>query len=187
MVHFFRFSLTAMLLMIMLVGCAGQNNNQQGMDNTPNEVGTNDENRYRTTNDENNLINGNNDHLQDDGNVGDGNNGRTGMEIAEEAAERVAQLEEVRQANVLTTDNYAYVAALLEDEQQGELSEDIKDKIAQRVKEVDPDIDRVNVSTNPDFVDRIQEYADALERGEPVEGLFEQLNETIQRVFPTQE
>ncbi|WP_165820884.1 YhcN/YlaJ family sporulation lipoprotein [Pueribacillus theae] len=184
MVNVFRFCLTTMILSIVLIGCAGQNDNQQGMDNLPNNVNYNDDNGNGVGNDRN-QNNGNNGN--DDGNIGDNNGGRSRMEIADEAAERVTQLKEVRQANVLTTDNNAYVAALLEDGQKNELSEDTKNKIAQSVKAVDPDIDNVNVSTNPDFVDRVQEYADAVERGEPIEGLFDQLNESIERIFPTQE
>jgi spore cortex protein len=202
MVYAFRFCLTTLLLSIMLVGCADLDNQQQGMDNNPNDDGnrngvtnnndTDPNNPNTLGNDDNlgqdNLNNGNGGYnTQDDGTVQDDNGGRTRMEIADEAADRVTQLEEVSQANVLTTDNNAYVAAVLEDDQEGELAEDMKNKIAQKVKAVDPDIDNVNVSTNPDFVDRVREYADAVDRGEPVEGLFDQLNEGIQRLFPNAE
>lgn len=187
MVNVFRFCLTTMILSIVLIGCAGQNDDQQGMDNVPNNVNYNDDNGNGVGNNNDNRNQNNLNSGNDDGNIGDDNGGRSRMEIADEAAERVTQLKEVRQANVITTDNNAYVAALLEDGQDNKLSEDTKNKIAESVKAVDPDIDNVNVSTNPDFVDRVQEYADAVERGEPIEGLFDQLNETIERIFPTQE
>jgi spore cortex protein len=174
------------------------------MDNGPNDVGYNNGDENGVANDDDldqdnqnilgndddpgqdNLNNGNDDNItQDNENgVGDDNDGRTRMEVADQAADRVAQLNEVRQANVLTTDNNAYIAAVLEDGQEGELSEQMKGKITQRVKAVDPDIDNVSVSTNPDFVDRVREYADAVDRGEPVEGMFDQLNEAIERLFP---
>jgi spore cortex protein len=192
MVHTLRFYLTTFLLSIVLVGCAADQDNQQGMDDDPTNVDYNEGNRNEVTNeddmDQNILNNGDNDNItEDDGNVGDDNDGRTRMDVADEAADRVTQLKEVRQANVLTTNNNAYVAVILENGQEDEPTEQIKSKIANKVKEVDPDIDNVNVSTNPDFGDRVREYADAVDRGDPVEGLFDQLNETIERMFPDAE
>lgn len=212
MVNVFRYCLTLSLLSIALVGCAGQNDQQEGMNNNPDNVGYNnqdgaDNNRNAGENNQNilgndddagqNQLNGGNDDniTRDNGNVGDDNAGNAGnqgqnqnrMEVADKAADRVAQLKEVRQANVLTTENNAYVAAILEDGQEGQLPDKVKNKIAKKVKAVDPNIENVNVSTNPDFVDRVRQYTNAVDRGEPVEGMFEQLNEGIQRLFPDAE
>ncbi|MEC5423732.1 YhcN/YlaJ family sporulation lipoprotein [Virgibacillus sp. C22-A2] len=65
-----------------------------------------------------------------------------------------------------------------------ELSDEVKDEIADIVKSVDEDIDNVFVSTNPDFFDLTNNYADDVNRGQPVEGFFDQIGNMIERIFP---
>jgi spore cortex protein len=113
------------------------------------------------------------------------NNNENRMEVADEAADKVANLEEVRTANCIVTDQNAYVAVILDNNPKGEVTRDIENKIARAVKSTDPDIQNVYVSTNPDFVDRITDYGDKIQQGRPVQGLFEEFNEMVRRVFPT--
>lgn len=47
----------------------------------------------------------------------------------------------------------AYVAAAVNDN-QGQLTREMEDQIAQQVRAADPNIQNVYVSTNPEFVDR---------------------------------
>lgn len=65
-----------------------------------------------------------------------------------------------------------------------EITDDTKKKISDIVKSTDKDIDNVYVSTNPDFVDLVTNYANQAENGEPIEGLFDQMGNMIERVFP---
>lgn len=65
-----------------------------------------------------------------------------------------------------------------------QLTDDIKQKVSDTVKSVDKDIDNVYVSTNPDFLDSVKNFADQADNGEPIEGLFDQMGNMIERVFP---
>jgi spore cortex protein len=112
---------------------------------------------------------------------------RENYSISEEAAERVTDLDEVSNSFVLTTERNAYVAAVLVNDENGQVSKELKDKIAKQVKRVDAGIQNVYVSTNPDFLDRMRGYADKAENGEPVEGFGEELTDVLQRVFPDRE
>ena len=97
---------------------------------------------------------------------------------------------------MITTDNNAYVAAELDnDNKRGnnnrnndrfddQLSDEVKNKISKIVKSVNKDIDNVYVSTNPDFLDLTNNYANDVERGEPIEGFFDQFSNMIERIFP---
>ncbi|MBP3041119.1 YhcN/YlaJ family sporulation lipoprotein [Bacillaceae bacterium Marseille-Q3522] len=114
-----------------------------------------------------------------------GNNEEPRMEIADTAADKVAALPEVDQANVIVTDNNAYVAASLTNRANRELSQETERKIADTVKSVDGDIDNVYVSVNPDLFDRFNNYAEDIRQGRPVDGFFDEFSETIRRVFPT--
>jgi spore cortex protein len=158
---------TAFTLTIpLLFGCAANyDNDDRNKDNNLLNV------RYNPTDNNNGLDNPR-------------TNKQTRMEVAEEAADRVANLKEVRQANVIVTNRNAYVAVILDDRPKGEMTRDVEKKISNTVKQADRNIRNVFVSTNPDFVDRMSDYTDKLQQGEPIEGMFEEFNEMVLRVFP---
>ncbi|MFB5663986.1 YhcN/YlaJ family sporulation lipoprotein [Alteribacillus sp. HJP-4] len=153
-------TLSIMLVVSLMAGCAA---NQGNGDNQTDE-------REET---ENLTQTNNND-----------NENQTHMEVADEAAEKATDLEEVRVAYVIVANKTAYAAVELEEEPEEEIGEDVKQKISEEVKSTDDNIENVLVSANPDFVDRMTNYADKIENGQPVEGLFEEFNKMVQRVFP---
>lgn len=65
-----------------------------------------------------------------------------------------------------------------------QLSDDVKEEISEIVQSVDNDIDNVYVTTNPDFFDLTNNYADDVNRGQPIEGFFDQIGNAIERLFP---
>ncbi|WP_164669630.1 YhcN/YlaJ family sporulation lipoprotein [Virgibacillus doumboii] len=205
------------------------------------------------TNVENTRFNADNDANQDGNNLDQNGNNENQYELAEEAAEKIAnQVDGIEDAYVLKTDNNAYVAAQLDnnnnnnnngnnnnnnngvddnqidgDQNNGfgmngnegntdantnglngnngnnngltnngafgdagdkdngnELTDDVKQEISKIVKSVDNDVNNVYVSTNPDFFNLANNYADDAGNGEPVEGLFDQMGNMIERVFP---
>ncbi|MFF2450090.1 YhcN/YlaJ family sporulation lipoprotein [Neobacillus sp. NPDC058068] len=117
----------------------------------------------------------------DRNNVG---NNQSKMRVADKAADKVADLPEVDRANVIVTENNAYVAARLDRSSRNEMTSTIEDKISRAVKSVDRDIDNVYVSVNPDFYDRMNNYAGDIRNGRPISGFFNQFTDTIRRVFP---
>jgi len=178
-----------------------ENNTGDGMtgDRNPNMIRDSERNQDRNGDRDNNRDNdrdNNGDNNQDNnrGNNGDNN---TRYDVAEEAADKITdQVDEIDGAYVITTDNNAYVAANLDNDngnrdnndrnndQGGELTDEVKEEISDIVKSVDNDIDNVFVSTNPDFFDLTNNYADDLNNGEPVEGFFDQMGNMIERLFP---
>ncbi|MDN4866023.1 YhcN/YlaJ family sporulation lipoprotein, partial [Priestia megaterium] len=71
-----------------------------------------------------------NNNLQDVGFQPDGvqnnnvnNNNQTQLEVADEAADRIAKLNEVDTANVIVTNRNAYVAVVLKNEANGEVTD----------------------------------------------------------------
>jgi spore cortex protein len=112
------------------------------------------------------------------------NDNRSKMRVADQAADKVTKLREVDSANVIVTENNAFVAAKLNRTSRNELTNNIENKISRAVKSVDHDIDNVYVSTNPDFYDRMNTYAGDIRNGKPVTGFFNQFNDMVRRVFP---
>lgn len=128
-----------------------------------------------------------NTETEDNVNSGnEANNGDHGdLEMSDEAADKIAELEEVDSATVIITDNNAYVGVILQggkDDTEG--LEKIEDKISEQVKATNANVENVYVSVNPDFVDQIKDYGDKINAGEPVEGLFEEFSDVVKRVFP---
>ena len=111
-------------------------------------------------------------------------NNQTRLKVADEAANRIAKLDEVDSANVIVTNRNAYVAVVLQDRSKGEVTDRLEKKIADQVRATDPDIQDVFVSSNPDFVERMRDYGNRINEGAPVKGLFEEFTETVRRVFP---
>ena len=109
---------------------------------------------------------------------------RENYSLAEKEANKVADLKEVKSAYVLTTDQNAYVAAVLEDRMNGNVSKELEKKISDQVKSENGSIDNVYVSTNPDFIDSMRGYADKAKNGKPIKGFGEEIADMVRRVFP---
>jgi len=201
----------AIVFVLLLVGCNvgqndGDNNNiepTRSNDNNNNDTYHRDRGRGMapggTTNINNKNVN-NRDNKQDDNRY----------EVSKEAADRITdEVDEIHHAYVLTTDNNAYVAAVLDNDDRhqdridnksntrrndgnadqnrdegAELTDEVKDKIADIVQSVDRDIDHVYVTTNPDFADLTNDYMNDFNDGKPVRGFFDQIGNMIERVFP---
>ncbi|MBY6036789.1 YhcN/YlaJ family sporulation lipoprotein [Fictibacillus nanhaiensis] len=115
----------------------------------------------------------------------DGINENSRMDVADKAADKVTDLKDVEDATVIVTDNNAYVAATLKGDESMKLTKEMERMIADTVRNTDSDINDVFVSTNPDFTDRMQGYADEIDKGNPVSGFAKEFNETVRRIFPT--
>lgn len=112
--------------------------------------------------------------------------------VADEIAEHVnKKIDAIDGAYVLTMGNNAYVACELDNDDNAgkddDLSEKLEKKVTEAVKDADNEIENVYVSSNPDFVDLTSNYLRDIERGEPIEGFFDQFTEMIERVFPTRD
>lgn len=152
---------TAFMTMLLLAACMGNDNN--AADNTNDAPAEN-----TSTNDQK----ADNDMNNDDQN----------LDLAEKAADRVEELEEVDGATVLVTDHTAYAAIDLTN--GTEVTDDLKSKIEEKVKEADTSVEKVYVSEDPDFTKQMKDYADRIKAGEPVEGFFDEFSDVVRRVFP---
>jgi YhcN/YlaJ family sporulation lipoprotein len=197
------FTILTLLFSFTLAGCARNdvNNNDvayrnnNGMQPTgtdyPNRTGvrdvndTNDIKRTdlrgnRTVNDIRN--NAGNIDRSNNGVLNDNMNGKSRMHVADQAANKIADMREVDTANVIATNNNAYVAVKLAGGEK--LTNSLESRISKSVKSVDRNIDRVYVSANPDFYNHMRGYTNDIRAGKPVSGFYNEFSQTIQRVFP---
>ncbi|MEF3307161.1 YhcN/YlaJ family sporulation lipoprotein [Paenibacillus sp. GYB003] len=114
-----------------------------------------------------------------------GPHANTRMESAQDVANQLTAIDPVKTANVLLTDQNAYVAVTTKDGRDLENAGDVKAKITQHVQSARPNIRNVYVSANPDFVGRANSYVNDLNAGKPVSGFIGEFNTMVQRIFPT--
>lgn len=158
-----------------------------GNDNVMNRADRNNNDGFNVNNRNNNnnrmnVNNRNNNNL----NVNNRNDNQNRMAVADKAAEKIVSMREVDQANVIVTDNNAYVAAKLTNHNGNKIEKDIENKISDIVKSTDQNIDNVYVSVNPDFYERTTSYANDIRNGRPIAGFFNEFNTLVRRIFPTQ-
>lgn len=172
-----------MLLIGLLTACGTNNNDDKATDNDTNNATDNTDTANEGTNgtDEGTT----NDDATNGGTTGnDGGTESQNVEVADEVADKITELEEVESASVLVTDNNAYVAVELSE--GTEETEEIKTKISDAAKAENADFNNVYVSANPDFTKQFRDYGDRIRADEPVEGFFDEFTDTVERVFPDQ-
>ncbi|AJH77875.1 YhcN/YlaJ family sporulation lipoprotein [Heyndrickxia coagulans] len=177
----------------LLMGCGNNNgagdNNGNRNNARPvryNDTADNNDVRYNNVRYNTGRTDGNNgaDLTNNNGN-GNNNNNNNDVRVANRIARSIEDLKEVAQAFVIVTNDNAYVAVLLERNQNNDkLDKKLKNKISKVVKQTDPSINDVYISENPDFFDQMSDYVNDIRNGRPISGFFNQFNDTIQRVFP---
>ncbi|WP_308635421.1 YhcN/YlaJ family sporulation lipoprotein [Paenibacillus silvisoli] len=65
-----------------------------------------------------------------------------------------------------------------------EVTDALKDRIANEVKQMAPSVKNVYVSANPDFVDRMTSYMNDVKTGHPIQGFVAEFNAMVDRIFP---
>ncbi|MBP1155180.1 MULTISPECIES: YhcN/YlaJ family sporulation lipoprotein [unclassified Paenibacillus] len=106
------------------------------------------------------------------------------VEIADQAASKiVSEVPSIKSANVLVTRRNAYVAAVLENS-QAQMTQEVENQIAEKVRATDANIQNVYVSVNPDFVGRVNSYVNDVQAGRPISGFVKEFSEMVRRIFP---
>ncbi|MBK5443863.1 YhcN/YlaJ family sporulation lipoprotein [Peribacillus sp. TH24] len=156
----------------------GLNRNNQDNYDTPMRVSD-------TRQNDNNL----NDNNLNDNNLNDNinDNGTNDLRVSEDISNRVEALKEVKNAWVIVTDHHAYVGAELNDGADKDLTNELKDRIADSVRGADSSVEKVYVSTNPDFVQRMNDYVTDINNGKPVKGFVDEFRDLVTRIFPSSE
>lgn len=189
--------LVAGVLSVVLVGCGtakkpettedlNTNTNVTTDNDAVTEDGANEGGMGDTNGANDNNANGN----------GTDQNGERRLDVADDVADKVAELDEVDRANVILANDEAYVA--IETNTTGDnasegtdtnadtaISKDLETKVANKVREAKGDVGKVYVSLDPDFVDRMGDYRTRIDEGEPIEGFFDEFGEAMRDMFPT--
>ncbi|WP_409341759.1 YhcN/YlaJ family sporulation lipoprotein [Paenibacillus sp. MBLB4367] len=129
--------------------------------------------------------------------LGNANNANN-LENAQSIAEAVEAMDGIKSANVFVAGRTAFVGCGLHpgagvtngndpstnNRTITDVSDQLKTQIADKVKSVNPNVDNVYVSANPDFVQRMGVYAQDIKNGKPVSGFVKEFYTMVERIFP---
>ncbi|MBD7969753.1 YhcN/YlaJ family sporulation lipoprotein [Paenibacillus gallinarum] len=65
-----------------------------------------------------------------------------------------------------------------------QVTDEMKQKITKKIKQMDPKVKNVYISANPDFLERAQGYASDLANGHPISGIVSEFQVMMDRIFP---
>lgn len=182
----------AAVMSIVLVGCGTTKKEPETKEdlNTNTNMTTDNDAVNEDTNDDRGT--GDTDRTD---NTGDGDRR---LDVADDVADKVAELDEVDHANVILTGDAAYVAietnkgqthtegadSDADSDVDSQISKELESKVGNKVREAKSDVDQVYVSLDPDFVDRMSDYRTRIDEGEPIEGFFDEFGEAMRDMFP---
>ncbi|SDX55424.1 YhcN/YlaJ family sporulation lipoprotein [Tepidimicrobium xylanilyticum] len=186
-------------LVLITIGCTvnrpgtqtriGRNttNNDLGLRRNNNMLGINRRNTNLIT--DRNRINDDNLVRNMDSNMLDNNmldNSMNNMSTRANAiARRITNLNEVNRCSVLLSGDTAIVGVDINDNFEGKMSENLKIKIENIVKDMDNNITNVSVTADPDLFTRISNMAKDIREGRPITGFARQFQEILRRISPT--
>ena len=87
-------------------------------------------------------------------------------------------------ASCVITGDTALIGVQFEKQYKGDLTDAIKKSVEKRVRDIEPDIDNVVVTADPDLLSRIKTIASDIENGKPLSGFTEEIEEIIRRFNP---
>ncbi|MGG1594471.1 YhcN/YlaJ family sporulation lipoprotein [Terribacillus saccharophilus] len=186
----------AALAAVTLTACQNDDDKDTGMGNV-------EPTRYNNT--DNNLVHRNSDNTMDvDDRQKNGDDQQPRYQVADDVAKKVKEVEGVDDAYVFTTDNNAFVAVDMKndddnsgnngmgntatgDNNNNDVTDKVKKDVEKAVRSVDEDIDNVYVSADPDFLGMAKDYNNKIDEGQPVKGFFLEFGNMLNRVFPNNE
>ncbi|WP_160721081.1 YhcN/YlaJ family sporulation lipoprotein [Bacillus sp. USDA818B3_A] len=105
------------------------------------------------------------------------------MIIAASRAEKyVKDLSEINDANIIVTDNNAFIAVKMEASYS--LTSKLKNKITRAAKSADSNIDNVYISEDAEFFNQMNRFSRVISNGKTSSGFIDEFSDTIRRVFP---
>lgn len=174
------------------------NNNNALRRNNRNDTDLNDNNKGNITDDSigredtmernrlrNNIVNNglNNNNFNNNLNTDMNNNGNN-VELSRRIADRVEDIQGVNKAYVLISGNTAIVGVDMDNNAEGQVTRNLKQKIEKAVKRVDNNIDNVSVTADPDLLTRIQNMFEDMDKGNPIRGFTDEFQEILRRITP---
>lgn len=107
------------------------------------------------------------------------------VQLASKIANGLVKKGYAKQAFAFVVGDQAYVAINQTGKTNTNVTTQQKDRITAAVKQIDGRIHTVSVTSNPQAFHRFQSFANDVQAGKPVSGLWNNFRAMVQNVFPT--
>lgn len=154
--------------------------NDVGQNRIFNDVGQNDmwNNGRNFLNSDNNFTNNLSNGMTRPNNKGNLTNN------ANDIARKIADLPEINRASVVLTNDTALVGCSLRGNTQGTMTNDLRNKIENIVKDATNNTQNISITTDPNLYNRIEKLSNNIGNGNPIEGFAEEIRELIRNITP---
>ncbi|WP_051003979.1 YhcN/YlaJ family sporulation lipoprotein [Gottschalkia acidurici] len=181
-----KFSLLSILTLSVAVGSIGCRTTPKKI--APNEpvprstngIEPRDSNNQST---DRHLYNNPNDGYPND-NLNTNTDNNSMVEKSDRIANKLTELPEVKNASVILTGNTCLVGINTNDNTEGKVTTDLKNRVEAKVKEEDSNINNVAVTADPDLIKRVENLGTDVRNGKPISGLGNEVEEIIRRITP---
>ena len=101
---------------------------------------------------------------------------------SDDIADELAKMNNIEDAYVLVTGNTATVAVDLGDDNNEMLDDSVKDEIRNKIKDMYPEIENINVTSDPDVFERLGEIGESIRRGDPIDDFLDEIRDIGDRI-----
>jgi YhcN/YlaJ family sporulation lipoprotein len=105
--------------------------------------------------------------------------------MSNKLADRISTMEEINSATVVVSGSKAWVGVDLQADAGTEVTEEVKTKITQMVKNQANNIRTVYVTADADTVTRLRNVARDITAGKPISGFMDELIDITKRIMPS--
>ncbi|EJP6472685.1 YhcN/YlaJ family sporulation lipoprotein [Clostridium botulinum] len=103
---------------------------------------------------------------------------------AQKIADEVTKIDGIDKARVAISEKRALVGVTIPNNAEGKLTDDLKKKVEDTVKNTDKEIDTVAVSADADIYERISKIGDGIKDGRGIEEFGNEFKELFNRIIP---
>ncbi|UOF89871.1 YhcN/YlaJ family sporulation lipoprotein [Fodinisporobacter ferrooxydans] len=108
------------------------------------------------------------------------------LHTAKKIADALGKMPGIGGATVLVGYKTAYVAVNAKGQPSSAMTTQLKSSITAKVKQMDPTIQTVLITEDPDVFQHFQAYAKDINAGRPISGFWNQFQDIVHRIWPTQ-
>ncbi len=103
---------------------------------------------------------------------------------AQKIADEVIKIDGIDKARVAISEKRALVGVSIPNNAEGKLTDELKKKVEDTVKNTDKEIDTVAVSADADIYERISKIGDGIKEGKGIEEFADEFKELFNRIIP---
>lgn len=103
---------------------------------------------------------------------------------ASKLAQAAEDVDGVKAATVVITGSTVLVGLETEPDIEDNKTEEIKDKVTEKIKKADNSIKTVSITTDPNLITRLKKVAEGIKDGKPISSFTDELAEITRRIAP---